>query len=183
MAQTTQSAGVSDKDVQDLEQFAEKNFEADRISEVLAEVPSLVQRGTIYLICGAILLTLALLYFTNSLGACAGVLASGFLLVPWCGLPGTLLIAGMTNLALAAAVFHQATGLHVLLSTGTDEATGKWEHMSVSYAGGPPSYDQLMLAKRIFWGADAEAVMVFPAEDDSIDISHCWHIWRQNGPK
>jgi spermidine synthase len=52
--------------------------------------------------------TLALLYFTNSLGACAGVLTSGFLLVPWSGLPGTILIAGILNLALAAAVWMMA---------------------------------------------------------------------------
>ena len=46
----------------------------------------------------------AMLYFANSLGAAAGVLASGFLLVAWAGLPGTLRTAGAINLALAALV-------------------------------------------------------------------------------
>src|SRR5262245_4069766 len=32
--------------------------------------------------------SLAMLYFTNSLGAALGVLASGFLLIAWVGLPG-----------------------------------------------------------------------------------------------
>ena len=63
MTETTQSAGVSDQEVQDLEQFAEKSLEADQLSEVLEEVPSLIQRGAIYIIGGAILLMLALLYF------------------------------------------------------------------------------------------------------------------------
>jgi predicted membrane-bound spermidine synthase len=49
--------------------------------------------------------SLAMLYFTNSLGAAAGVLVSGFLLVRLVGLPGTVRIAGVLNLAVAAAVW------------------------------------------------------------------------------
>ena len=48
---------------------------------------------------------LAMLYFTNSLGAAVGVLASGFVLIGWVGLPGTLRIAGALNIALAVAVW------------------------------------------------------------------------------
>jgi spermidine synthase len=48
---------------------------------------------------------LAILYFTNSLGAAAGVLTSGFWLVAAVGLPGTILSAGLINCLLAAAVF------------------------------------------------------------------------------
>jgi len=47
----------------------------------------------------------AMLYFTNSLGAAAGVLASGFYFIGAAGLPGTLIAAGVVNLAVAAAVF------------------------------------------------------------------------------
>ena len=43
----------------------------------------------------------ATLYFANSLGAAAGVLASGFVLIAWAGLPGTLRTAGLLNLAIA----------------------------------------------------------------------------------
>ena len=49
--------------------------------------------------------SIAMLYFTNSLGAVAGVLASGFVLIEWVGLPGTLRTAGVLNLALAASVW------------------------------------------------------------------------------
>lgn len=63
MTETTQTAGVSDQDIHDLEQFSEKSLEADQLSEVLEEVPSLIQRGAIYIIGAAILLMLALLYF------------------------------------------------------------------------------------------------------------------------
>src|SRR5262249_40109982 len=55
--------------------------------------------------------SLAMLYFTNSLGAALGVLASGFVLIAWVGLPGTLRVAGLTNLALAATVWLLARPL------------------------------------------------------------------------
>ena len=45
--------------------------------------------------------TLSLLYFSNSLGASAGVLIAGFYLVELAGLPGTLLTAAMLNLLVA----------------------------------------------------------------------------------
>ncbi len=49
--------------------------------------------------------SVSMLYFTNSLGAAVGVLASGFVLIEWAGLPGTLRTAGAINLALGAAVW------------------------------------------------------------------------------
>jgi len=47
---------------------------------------------------------IAMLYFSNSLGAAAGVLTSGFVLIAWVGLPGTLRTAGAINLVIAVAV-------------------------------------------------------------------------------
>jgi spermidine synthase len=49
--------------------------------------------------------TLATLYFTNSLGAAIGVLISGFVLIRAVGLPGTILTAGLMNVALALLVW------------------------------------------------------------------------------
>ncbi|MGH8650151.1 MAG: hypothetical protein ACREUP_12755, partial [Burkholderiales bacterium] len=51
---------------------------------------------------------LAMLYFTNSIGAAAGALAAAFLLLGWIGMPGTMRMAGLLNLALAAAVLTVA---------------------------------------------------------------------------
>jgi len=47
---------------------------------------------------------IATLYFANSIGGSAGVLASGFLLIPWLGLPGTIAAAGAVNIAIAGVV-------------------------------------------------------------------------------
>jgi spermidine synthase len=49
--------------------------------------------------------TLAMLYFTNSLGAALGVLVSGFVLIGAVGLPGTILTAGLMNIGLALFVW------------------------------------------------------------------------------
>ena len=49
--------------------------------------------------------TLASLYFSNSIGAAAGVLVSGFVLIGLVGLPGTIFTAGLLNLLLAVFVW------------------------------------------------------------------------------
>src|SRR5512143_2026390 len=49
--------------------------------------------------------TVAMLYFTNSIGAAAGVLVSGFALIRLVGLPGTMAVAGLINIALAVIVW------------------------------------------------------------------------------
>jgi predicted membrane-bound spermidine synthase len=54
--------------------------------------------------------SLAMLYFTNSLGAAVGVLASGFYMIDALGLPGTVQAAGVLNLVLAAVVWVLARG-------------------------------------------------------------------------
>lgn len=53
--------------------------------------------------------TLGMLYFTNSIGAAVGVLASGFWLIGLIGLPGTIRTAGALNIILAVTVWMLAT--------------------------------------------------------------------------
>jgi spermidine synthase len=50
--------------------------------------------------------TVAMLYFSNSIGAAAGVLVSGFVLIRLVGLPGTMGIAGLINIVLASIVWY-----------------------------------------------------------------------------
>ena len=66
--------------------------------------------------------SVAMLYFTNSLGAAAGVLTSGFVLIAWAGLPGTLRTAGALNLLIAAAVWLLARpARHPSLGASSEE--------------------------------------------------------------
>lgn len=54
--------------------------------------------------------SVALLYFTNSIGAAIGVLVSGFLLIRLAGLPGTIMTAGLINIVLALTVWALVRG-------------------------------------------------------------------------
>ena len=49
--------------------------------------------------------SIAMLYFTNSIGAAIGVLASGFWFIEKFGLPGTIMTAGVINIMLAVVVW------------------------------------------------------------------------------
>jgi spermidine synthase len=66
--------------------------------------------------------SVAMLYFTNSIGAALGVLASAFVLIGWLGLPGTLRLAGGLNLAIAAAVLALAKPGPALAAAGSAPA-------------------------------------------------------------
>jgi len=83
--------------------------------------------------------SVAMLYFTNSLGAAAGVLASGFLLVAWVGLAGTLRVAGALNLLLAAAVWLLARPLPVLRKVSA-ETEGSRLLLAVAFFTGLASF-------------------------------------------
>lgn len=68
----------------------------------------LMSAGYIRLQPGSSGRVLAGLYFSNSLGAAAGALASTFLLLPAVGLPGTVLSAGILNILVAILVWPLA---------------------------------------------------------------------------
>ena len=71
--------------------------------------------------------SVAMLYFTNSLGAAAGVLASGFILIAAFGLPGTLRTAGLLNLGLAmVAGLIARPARHAPLQQESTETGARW---------------------------------------------------------
>jgi predicted membrane-bound spermidine synthase len=57
--------------------------------------------------------SVAMLYFTNSIGAAIGVLVSGFVLIKLTGLPGTIRIAGLINVVLALTVWLLIRKTHI----------------------------------------------------------------------
>lgn len=68
--------------------------------------------------------TIAMLYFTNSLGAAVGVLASGFFLIGAVGLPGTIMTAGLVNIILAVAVWMLSKNVPVTQPQAPRAAVG-----------------------------------------------------------
>ncbi|HEX6297694.1 MAG TPA: hypothetical protein VFZ74_14045 [Burkholderiales bacterium] len=87
--------------------------------------------------------SVAMLYFTNSFGAAAGVLVSGFVLIAWAGLPGTLHTAGALNLLIAAVVWllsrpahHQPLGVEVR----EENNSSAWLLLAVAFFTGLASF-------------------------------------------
>jgi spermidine synthase len=81
--------------------------------------------------------SIASLYFCNSIGAAVGVLASGFWLINSVGLPGTIMTAGLLNLALALVVW--------LLSIDPDDTTSE-QPLSATAGGASRQYLYGLLA-------------------------------------
>jgi predicted membrane-bound spermidine synthase len=68
---------------------------------------------------------LSMLYFTNCLGAALGVIVSGFVLIRAVGLPGTILTAGLLNIALALVIWVAIKGTIEPQSESSIAAPGK----------------------------------------------------------
>lgn len=51
------------------------------------------------------------LYFTNSIGAAAGALAATFLLLPWIGMPGAIVVAGAINLMIGLVAWRVSSSM------------------------------------------------------------------------
>jgi predicted membrane-bound spermidine synthase len=88
--------------------------------------------------------SIAMLYFTNSIGAALGVLASGFWLIKHVGLPGTIVSAGLLNIVLAITVW-----VLVRLDESPETAPIKSE----TRPGGESSPKQIFLVAAFITGA------------------------------
>jgi len=94
---------------------------------------------------------ISLLYFTNSLGAAVGVLASGFYLIGKFGLPGTLMTAGILNIGLALAVWLLAKSHDTPVTMPTEAATGNAVSRPITRV--DPRVVRAMLAVALLTGA------------------------------
>jgi predicted membrane-bound spermidine synthase len=82
--------------------------------------------------------SIAMLYFTNSLGAAVGVLVSGFVLIELVGLPGTILTAGLINIVLGLGVW--------LLARSTPEPPAPRSESTAARASEPSTWRLLIMA-------------------------------------
>ena len=54
-----------------------------------------------------------------------------------------------------------------------------WDHVSVSFANRTPTWEEMCIAKDVFFKPDECCVQYHPAEKDYVNIhDHCLHIWR-----
>jgi hypothetical protein len=54
-----------------------------------------------------------------------------------------------------------------------------WEHLMVDGGSKTPSWDEMCVAKSLFWGSGECCVEFHPAESEYVNNSeHCLHIWK-----
>lgn len=63
------------------------------------------------------------LYFTNSIGAAAGALVATFLLLPWIGMPGAIIVAGVINVLVGLLAWRVSIGAEAAASSQEMPAT------------------------------------------------------------
>lgn len=70
--------------------------------------------------------------------------------------------------------------LKVIASDGMGLPEGRrWEHVSVSLPGRPPSWEEMCRVKDLFWDPEDVVVQYHPAEADYVsDHPNCLHLWR-----
>ena len=56
---------------------------------------------------------------------------------------------------------------------------GGWEHLSVSQTKRTPNWDEMCIAKSMFWDNGECCVEYHPAESEYVNFhEHCLHIWK-----
>jgi hypothetical protein len=82
---------------------------------------------------------------------------------------------------------NRSLGVCVISSVAPESDGLWWHHVSVSRRSRLPTWDDLMMCKRIFMGAEATAIQVLPAASKHVNIHpYCLHLWRclsAEGPK
>lgn len=63
MAENKSRSGISEKDLSELQKYGDDKYSSENYSTTISEVPSLIQRGAVYLIALALVITIAILYF------------------------------------------------------------------------------------------------------------------------
>ena len=54
-----------------------------------------------------------------------------------------------------------------------------WEHVSVAFPNRCPTWDEMCIAKDVFWREDEACYQIHPAKAVYINIhNYCLHIWR-----
>lgn len=66
------------------------------------------------------------------------------------------------------------SGLQVIASDG-----GGWDHVSVSKPDKIPTWEEMCLIKRLFFGDDEVVMQLHPAKKDYVNVHpRCLHLWR-----
>ena len=61
---------------------------------------------------------------------------------------------------------------------------GDWEHISVSVKNRYPNWEEMCLAKDLFWDEDETVIQYHPAKENYVDQHpYCLHLWKPKKEK
>lgn len=67
----------------------------------------------------------------------------------------------------------------VIWSIDSDSNGEIWEHVSVSFSGRDPTWEEMCEVKNMFFQPEEECVQFHPKASEYVNIHpHCLHIWR-----
>lgn len=70
-------------------------------------------------------------------------------------------------------------GLAVIETLNREADGRRWHHVSLSRASRLPSYEDVLLVRRLFIGECAECYQVFPPAARHVNVHpYCLHLWR-----
>lgn len=70
---------------------------------------------------------------------------------------------------------HKGVELKIVSSGAQDD----WEHVSVSTQFRCPTWDEMCVVKKIFFGPGEVVMQLHPAEQDYVNLHpYCLHLWR-----
>lgn len=70
-------------------------------------------------------------------------------------------------------------GLHVIETLHREADGRRWHHVSLSRPGRLPTYEDVLLVRRLFIGEKVECYQVFPPAARHVNVHpYCLHLWR-----
>ena len=76
-----------------------------------------------------------------------------------------------------AFIYHDLVKRNTFKCIASDGAG--WEHVSVSMPTRTPTWKEMCMIKKLFWGKEDCVIQFHPRESEYINYhSHCLHLWR-----
>lgn len=75
--------------------------------------------------------------------------------------------------------FRENKALQIIASSGIEEISNGWEHVSVSLPSCCPTWDEMCFVKDLFWNENETVIQFHPAKSEYVNNhKFCLHLWR-----
>lgn len=74
---------------------------------------------------------------------------------------------------------HTPSGLVISASIAKDERFDRLLHVAISYPDHDPTWEEIKVARAIFYPPDVDVMMVLPRASNYVNRhTHCFHLWQ-----